>query len=163
MICSFVEQILQEEFAALRYYSHPSVVFPQANTRSGQVASANLQCFGLRFLGLGECIFRKIGVLDDHSISTYELEKQMLKDAEEGLTPFIVVGILGTTCCGAIDNLASLASLALHFGAWFHVDACYGGFFILVEEMKDKMKGIQNADSISIDPHKSLFLPFGTG
>jgi len=118
---------------------------------------------GLRFLGLGECIFRKIGVLDDHSISTYELEKQMLKDAEEGLIPFIVVGILGTTCCGAIDNLASLASLALHFGAWFHVDACYGGFFILVEEMRDKMKGIQNADSISIDPHKSLFLPFGTG
>ena len=59
----------------------------------------------------------------------------------QGLKPFVVVGTLGTTATGAIDDLTRLSELARRFSAWFHVDAAYGGFFALVDEMKHKIKG----------------------
>lgn len=80
----------------------------------------------------------------------------------QGLKPFIVVGTLGTTATGAIDDLSELSILAREFNAWFHVDAAYGGFFALVDEVKSRMKGIEFADSVCADAHKSLFLPQGT-
>lgn len=118
---------------------------------------------GLRFLGLCECPYRKIDVDENQRILTDELEKQMLLDVDMGLTPFLVIGCAGTTNTGAIDDLRMLSSLSRQFGAWFHVDAAYGGFFVLVDEIKEKMAGIEDADSIVVDPHKGLNLPFGIG
>jgi len=133
-----------------------NVVYAQCNTHF---------CFenGLRFLGLGECVYRRISVDDDYRIRTDELEKQMCQDVEEGLQPFFLLGNFGTTGSGAIDDLTQLSTLARRFGCWFHVDAAYGGFFALVDEIKEKMVGVEKADSVVIDPHKGLFLPFGTG
>jgi aromatic-L-amino-acid/L-tryptophan decarboxylase len=85
------------------------------------------------------------------------------QDLAEGLTPIAVVGAAGTTNAGAIDPLAALADVAHDVGAWFHVDAAYGGFFQLTEAGRARLAGIERADSITLDPHKSLFLPFGTG
>lgn len=84
-------------------------------------------------------------------------------DRAAGLSPFLVVGSAGTTSTGAVDDLARLADIAAEEGLWFHVDAAYGGFFALTERGRAAMRGIERADSITLDPHKGLFLPYGTG
>lgn len=84
-------------------------------------------------------------------------------DRAAGLQPFLVVGSAGTTPTGAVDDLGALADLAREEGLWFHVDAAYGGFFALTERGRAAMRGIERADSVTLDPHKGLFLPYGTG
>jgi aromatic-L-amino-acid decarboxylase len=74
-----------------------------------------------------------------------------------------LVGNAGTTNTGAVDDLEVLADLARQEGLWFHVDAAYGGFFVLTERGKRRLAGIERADSVALDPHKGLFLPYGTG
>jgi aromatic-L-amino-acid/L-tryptophan decarboxylase len=85
------------------------------------------------------------------------------EDLADGHRPTAIVAAAGTTNAGAIDPLCELADLAEEFGAWLHVDAAYGGFFQLTERGRERLAGIERADSITLDPHKSLFLPFGTG
>ncbi len=84
-------------------------------------------------------------------------------DRKAGLSPFLVVGNAGTTNTGAVDDLPALAGLAARERLWFHVDAAYGGFFLLTEGGRRALAGIERADSIVLDPHKGLFLPYGTG
>jgi len=85
------------------------------------------------------------------------------EDRAAGLAPFAVVGSAGTTNTGAIDPLEELADVAATEGLWFHVDAAYGGFFQLTSRGRERFRGIERADSITLDPHKGLFLPYGTG
>jgi aromatic-L-amino-acid decarboxylase len=92
-----------------------------------------------------------------------ELSRMIAADRAAGLHPFAVVGNAGTTNTGAVDDLAGLADLAEREGLWFHVDAAYGGFFTLTERGRSRMRGLERGDSIALDPHKSLFLPYGTG
>jgi len=92
-----------------------------------------------------------------------ELSRMVAADRSAGLHPFAVVGNAGTTNTGAVDDLAGLADLAEREGLWFHVDAAYGGFFALTERGRRRMRGLERGDSIALDPHKSLFLPYGTG
>jgi aromatic-L-amino-acid decarboxylase len=75
----------------------------------------------------------------------------------------MVVGTAGTTDTGTIDPLPEISEIAGSAEAWFHVDAAYGGFFQLTERGRDRLDGISGADSITVDAHKSLFLPFGVG
>lgn len=77
-----------------------------------------------------------------------------------GLFPFCLVGTAGTTNFGIIDELESLAELAIQHGLWFHVDGAYGLAGILVPELKEMYRGIEKADSFIVDPHKWLFAPF---
>jgi aromatic-L-amino-acid decarboxylase len=91
------------------------------------------------------------------------LTQAIAADREAGLTPFLIVGNAGTTNTGAVDDLNALADLAQQENLWLHVDAAYGGFFMLTEHGQTVMNGIDRADSITLDPHKGLFLPFGTG
>src|SRR5215471_10982397 len=92
-----------------------------------------------------------------------ELRKAIRGDMARGRRPFCVVGTAGTTNTGAIDPLPELAAVARSHDMWFHVDAAYGGFFQLTERGRAKLRGIGEADSITVDPHKGLFLPYGTG
>ncbi len=92
-----------------------------------------------------------------------ELVHAIAADRVAGFTPFLVVGNAGTTNTGAVDDLSALADLSRRERLWFHVDAAYGGFFLLTEEGRRRMAGIERADSIVLDPHKGLFLPYGTG
>jgi aromatic-L-amino-acid/L-tryptophan decarboxylase len=85
------------------------------------------------------------------------------EDVADGWRPMAIVAAAGTTNAGAVDPLDSLADLARDVGTWLHVDAAYGGFFQLTERGRTRLAGIERADSITLDPHKSLFLPFGTG
>lgn len=91
------------------------------------------------------------------------LEKRIEEDRRQGLTPFLVVGNAGTTSTGAVDALEDLAVIAKRQDLWFHVDAAYGGFFLLTDEGQRVMRGIERSDSVVLDPHKALFLPYGTG
>jgi aromatic-L-amino-acid decarboxylase len=91
------------------------------------------------------------------------LAKAIAADRAAGRTPFFVGGNAGTTNTGAVDDLAALAELAARERLWFHVDGAYGGVFLLTGEGRRRMAGIERADSIVLDPHKGLFLPYGTG
>jgi aromatic-L-amino-acid decarboxylase len=85
------------------------------------------------------------------------------EDRRAGARPFLVVPSAGTTNTGAIDPLDAIADVAADEGLWMHVDAAYGGFFRLTERGRARFRGIERADSITVDPHKGLFLPYGTG
>jgi aromatic-L-amino-acid/L-tryptophan decarboxylase len=117
----------------------------------------------LNVTGLHEAVLRKISVDEKFRINTRQLEQQIKKDKSEGLNPFLIVASAGTTDTGAVDPLNEIADIASGYHTWFHVDAAYGGFFILLDEMKTKLKGIERSDSVVLDPHKTLFLPFGSG
>jgi aromatic-L-amino-acid decarboxylase len=92
-----------------------------------------------------------------------ELEQRIADDRSANRTPFLVVGSAGTTNTGAVDDLVGLADLAEDNGLWLHVDAAYGGFFMLTERGRKAMEGIDRCDSVVLDPHKGMFLPYGTG
>lgn len=85
------------------------------------------------------------------------------EDRAAGLRPCMIVGSGGTTNTGAVDDLEALADLAAREDLWFHVDAAYGGCFVLTERGRVALRGISRADSVTLDPHKGLFLPYGTG
>jgi glutamate/tyrosine decarboxylase-like PLP-dependent enzyme len=75
----------------------------------------------------------------------------------------MVIATAGTTDTGAIDPLAAIGKIAKKNNLWYHIDGAYGGFFILSEKRKHLFKGIEQADSLVVDPHKGLFLPYGIG
>jgi aromatic-L-amino-acid decarboxylase len=91
------------------------------------------------------------------------LRTAIAEDRAAGLRPFCVVATAGTTNAGTIDPLAALADLALIENVWLHVDAAYGGFFQLTERGRERLAGIERADSIVADPHKGLFVAMGSG
>ena len=91
------------------------------------------------------------------------MRQSIAADRQQGMRPFLLVGSAGTTNTGAIDPLPDCAQLAQEEGLWFHVDAAYGGFFCLTDRGRRALRGIGMADSVVLDPHKTLFLPYGTG
>ncbi len=117
----------------------------------------------IKIAGLSEAIVRYIQLDSKLRLSANELEKTIIADKQNGLMPFFINASFGTTNTGAIDPIDDIAIIAEEHKLWLHVDAAYGGFFKLVDELVPKYKGIPKADSITLDPHKTLFLPFGTG
>ncbi|MGH2807752.1 MAG: pyridoxal phosphate-dependent decarboxylase family protein, partial [Actinomycetota bacterium] len=91
------------------------------------------------------------------------LRDAIAADRAGGLMPFLVVASAGTTNTGAVDPIADIAEVARTEGLWCHVDAAYGGFFQLTERGRAHFAGIDGVDSITLDPHKGMFLPYGTG
>lgn len=91
------------------------------------------------------------------------LRQMVREDRAAGHAPFLIVASAGTTNTGAVDPIADAADVATEEGLWLHVDAAYGGFFQLTERGRARFAGIERADSITLDPHKGMFLPYGTG
>ena len=94
------------------------------------------------------------------SLNGQQAKQAVLQAIDSGLTPFAIVGTGGTTNFGIIDQLGDLAAVAKEFDLWFHVDGAYGLAGMLVEELKPKYAGLEQADSFIVDPHKWLFSPF---
>ncbi len=113
--------------------------------------------------GLKEAVQRFIDVDAAHRMRPDALEKAIGNDRKQGLLPWMVIGSAGTTDTGAIDPLEEIGAVAAGNDLWFHIDAAYGGFFLLCEDGKRLLKGIDRGDSIVMDPHKGLFLPYGSG
>ena len=117
----------------------------------------------LRIAGLGEAPRRQIAMDDRYRMRPDALAQAIAADRAQGLRPWLLVASAGTTDIGAIDPLNELAEIAGREGCWFHVDAAYGGFFLLTASGPGLLRGIERSDSVVLDPHKGLFLPYGSG
>lgn len=117
----------------------------------------------IHIAGLGEAIVRHVPMDARFRMDPAGLRGQIEQDLAEGLKPFLVVASTGTTDTGAIDPVEEIAPITQEYGLWLHVDAAYGGFFLLCEPGRARIKGLDHADSIVMDPHKGLFLPYGSG
>lgn len=117
----------------------------------------------LRIAGLKECVVRHIPLDTGYRMNPLELSRQIISDRSAGLNPWLIIASAGTTDVGAVDPLSEIGPLAQQHGLWFHLDAAYGGFFILCESGKLVLKGLETSDSVVMDPHKGLFLPYGSG
>jgi aromatic-L-amino-acid decarboxylase len=118
---------------------------------------------GAILAGFPEGNVRMVATDDRYRLRVDALAERIAEDRSQGLTPFLIAAAAGTTNTGAVDPLPELADLAAREGLWLHVDAAYGGFFLLTGEGKRALRGIERADSVVLDPHKGLFLPYGTG
>jgi aromatic-L-amino-acid/L-tryptophan decarboxylase len=117
----------------------------------------------LKIIGLEDVIIRYTDLDRHFRIDVKNLEKQISKDKNDALNPFLIVATAGTTDTGAVDPLMEIGKIARRNKLWYHIDAAYGGFFILTTQKKELFSGIEMADSIVTDPHKGLFIPYGTG
>lgn len=117
----------------------------------------------LRVAGIPVGAVRRIPVGADLRMRTDLLREAMDRDAAEGLVPFLVAANGGATNTGIVDPLPALAEVARARGAWFHVDAAYGGFAALTPRGKALLEGVGEADSVTLDPHKWLFQPYEAG
>lgn len=117
----------------------------------------------LRIAGMEDTQVRRIPVDARSRMDAARLAAVVAADRQAGLRPWLVVASAGTTDTGAIDPLDAIADVAEAAGCWLHVDAAYGGFFMLTAEGRAALRGIERSDSTILDPHKSLFLPWGSG
>lgn len=113
--------------------------------------------------GLPPANVRSIDTDEELRISPVALKDQLDGDRAAGFQPFLLVANAGTTNTGAVDPIEELAAMAAEQDLWLHVDAAYGGFFYLTARGREAFRGIEKADSITLDPHKGMFLPYGTG
>lgn len=113
--------------------------------------------------GIPRANLREVAVDAELRLDVTALREAITKDRSEGRRPFLVIAAAGTTNTGAIDPLPALADLCQAEGLWLHVDGAYGGAFVLCPTGRRLLTGIERADSITFDPHKGLFLPYGTG
>jgi len=116
-----------------------------------------------KIAGLPASAVRAVAVDERRRMRPGALEEVLRADLAGGRRPFLVVASAGTTNTGAIDPLPELAAIARRHGLWFHADAAYGGFFRLAPGGAARLAGLERCDSITLDPHKGLFLPYGTG
>jgi aromatic-L-amino-acid decarboxylase len=116
-----------------------------------------------RLAGFRKDQIRSVQVDSELRMEPDALRTAIDEDRGAGLDPFLVVGSAGTTDTGTIDPLFELTEIASNQDVWIHVDAAYGGFFQLTERGREALSGINLADSIAIDPHKGLSMPFGLG
>ena len=114
-------------------------------------------------LGFGREQVRVIGCDERQRMRVDLLRQRIDADLHEGLRPFCVAGSAGTVNTGAVDPLAELANVAREFDLWFHVDGAYGAPGVLDERKKHLFSGLERADSLSLDPHKWLYVPVDTG
>ena len=114
-------------------------------------------------LGLGRKSLRRIPVNAAAQMDAAQLETQITQDKAAGFTPFCVVATAGTTNSGAIDDLVKLAEICKRHELWLHVDGAYGAAAIFSDQHRELVRGIELADSVTIDPHKWLAMPFAAG
>lgn len=117
----------------------------------------------IQLVGLEECVVRQLPLDPDFRLSVTEFKRQLKTDLAAGLSPFLLVANAGSTDVGAIDPLSSLAAICRQNRIWFHVDAAYGGFFALTSYGKERLRDLNKADSVILDPHKGMFMPYGSG
>jgi glutamate/tyrosine decarboxylase-like PLP-dependent enzyme len=128
---------------------------------STEVHSSNQKAVEL--LGIGSQFYRKIPVKADYTIDLQALKEAIAADRTAGYRPICVIGNAGTINTGAIDDLNALADLCKREDLWFHVDGAIGAVAVLAETIKPQLAGIERADSIALDLHKWMHMPFEAG
>ena len=128
---------------------------------SDQTHSSNIKA--IRTIGFRKDQIRIIPTDQEFKISINKLKNEIAKDRLKKLTPFCIIANAGTTNTGTIDNLSEIATICKTEDIWMHVDAAYGGATILSKQYAHLLKGIDKADSITVDPHKWFFQPYEMG
>ncbi|MDI9338844.1 MAG: pyridoxal-dependent decarboxylase [Alphaproteobacteria bacterium] len=113
----------------------------------------------MQCLGLGSDNIIWCEPKDDYTSDAEAIENELLK-LDSNSKPFVLIGVSGNSKTSNLDNLEQLYHVAHKYKLWFHVDACHGGSLLFSNTLKEKVKGIELSDSVSIDPHKGLFLPY---
>jgi aromatic-L-amino-acid decarboxylase len=117
----------------------------------------------LHIAGLRGCIRRTVPVDASYRMDARALDAAINADRRAGLNPWLVIASAGTTNSGAVDPLDTVGQIAAAQRVWFHVDGAYGALFALCPAGRAVLRGMERADSVVMDPHKTLFLPYGTG
>lgn len=117
----------------------------------------------IEILGLGSDALRLVPVNDYFQIDLQELKNAITKDRANGYIPFCVVGAAGTINTGGIDDLKALADICQRENLWLHVDGACGAWTALAPDAKDKVAGMERADSLALDLHKWMYMPFEIG
>jgi glutamate/tyrosine decarboxylase-like PLP-dependent enzyme len=113
--------------------------------------------------GLGVASIRWIPTDSRLRMDVAALRRQLEADRAAGDVPCMVIGTAGSVSTGVVDPLPDIAAACREYGAWFHVDGAYGGFAAGVAEAPDDLRGLSEADSIAVDPHKWLYAPLEAG
>ena len=117
----------------------------------------------VELLGMGNNSLRKVSVNDDFTVNIKALEAAISADRDKGLQPICIIGSAGTINTGAIDDLKALADLCEREEMWFHVDGAIGAVAVLADNVKEQLSGIERADSVALDLHKWMHVPFEAG
>lgn len=113
--------------------------------------------------GHGSNSIRWIATDASNKMNIYSLEQTIKADLEQGHQPFMVVGTAGDVSTGVVDNLDAIAAICKAHNLWFHIDGAYGIPAAIIPELKGMFKGVKEADSIALDPHKWLYSPLEAG
>jgi glutamate/tyrosine decarboxylase-like PLP-dependent enzyme len=113
--------------------------------------------------GIGTAAIRWIATDSKLRMDVAALKSRIEADIAEGNIPFLVVGTAGSVSTGAVDPLPEIAALCKEYGAWFHVDGAYGGLAAVVPQAPEDLRGLSQADSVAVDPHKWLYAPLEVG
>ena len=113
--------------------------------------------------GLGTASIRWIATDSKLRMDVAALRRQIEADTAAGDVPCLVVGTAGSVSTGAVDPLPEISALCKEYGVWFHVDGAYGGFAAAVPQAPDDLRGLSQADSVAVDPHKWLYAPLEAG
>ena len=116
-----------------------------------------------KLAGIAADRVRVVPVDAAYRLNVSALAASIARDRAEGRRPFLVVSSAGTTNTGAVDPLEEIADLCTREAMWHHVDGAYGAFFHMCPELRPLLRGLHRADSLTLDPHKGMFLPYGTG
>lgn len=114
-------------------------------------------------LGLGRDCLIPIKTDSHNRVCVGQMRAKLDELKQQNIKPFAIVGVAGTTETGNIDPLEDLADLAQEYGCHFHVDAAWGGATLMSNTYRSLLKGIERADSVTIDAHKQLYVPMGAG
>ncbi len=128
----------------------------------GSVETHNWVTKGLEFMGMGRDSLRAVPVNANYQIDLTALREMLERDKAEGHRPICIIGTAGTVNTGAIDDLESLAGIAQQHDTWFHVDGAFGAWARISPTLKSLVAGMERADSIGLDLHKWVYLPFDT-
>jgi aromatic-L-amino-acid/L-tryptophan decarboxylase len=137
-------------------------------TAGNMIVYASEQCHysfvkSVDILGLGRENLRKVETDARFHIRTDALRREIERDLEAGNLPVCIAGAAGATSTGVIDPLDELAGVAAEYKLWFHVDGAYGATLAMSGKYRERLRGIERADSVTIDPHKWMFVPFAAG
>ncbi|HEY5491796.1 MAG TPA: aminotransferase class I/II-fold pyridoxal phosphate-dependent enzyme [Gemmatimonadaceae bacterium] len=116
-----------------------------------------------KLAGIAADRVRTIATDADFRMDVAALAAEIARDRAQGLRPFLVVSSAGTTNTGAVDPLDDIADLCAREQLWHHIDGAYGAFFHMCPELRPLLRGLSRGDSLTLDPHKGMFLPYGTG
>jgi glutamate/tyrosine decarboxylase-like PLP-dependent enzyme len=117
----------------------------------------------VELLGLGSNALRILPLNDDFTLDLDVLQETIAQDHRQGYLPICIIGTAGSTNTGAIDDLNALANICQQENMWFHIDGAFGAWAALAPEVRNKVAGMERADSLSVDLHKWIYLPYEIG